>query len=65
MSSGRDNWLESQARNQPYPQPSEVEKRLVRIESRLVRLMIHLGIDPYEKMYEQFDPHQARDRRAT
>lgn len=55
MSSGRDEWLERIS--QPQQQPSEMEKRLVRIESRLVRLMIHLGIDPYEKMYDQFEPH--------
>ena len=54
MSSGRDEWLERTS--QPHQQ-SEMEKRLVRIESRLVRLMIHLGIDPYEKMYDQFEPH--------
>lgn len=56
MSSGRDDWLERQAVDKPQ-QPNEMEKRLVRIESRLVRLMIHLGIDPYEKMYDQFEPH--------
>ena len=31
------------------------EQRLIRIESRLVQIMLHLGIDPYKKMYEQFD----------
>lgn len=56
MTSGRDEWLERTAPPQQQPQ-SEMERRLVRIESRLVRLMIHLGIDPYERMYEQFDPH--------
>lgn len=56
MSSGRDVWLDSQAVERQQ-QPNEMEKRLVRIESRLVRLMIHLGIDPYEKMYDQFEPH--------
>lgn len=55
MSSGRDEWLERTS--PPQQQPNEMEKRLVRIESRLVRLMIHLGIDPYEKMYDQFEPH--------
>lgn len=56
MSSGRDEWLERSSPPQQQ-QPTEMEKRLVRIESRLVRLMIHLGIDPYEKMYDQFEPH--------
>jgi hypothetical protein len=65
MSSGRDEWLERQGENRQHQQPSEFEKRLVRIESRLVRLMIHLGIDPYEKMYDQFNDYQNRDRRAT
>lgn len=55
MSSGRDEYLERQ--NTDKQNPTDMEKRLVRIESRLVRLMIHLGIDPYEKMYDQFDPH--------
>ena len=64
MSSGRDEWFDRQAVERQQ-QPSEMEKRLVRIESRLVRLMIHLGIDPYEKMYDQFNSYENRDRRAT
>lgn len=64
MTSGRDEWLDRQAVERQQ-QPSEMEKRLVRIESRLVRLMIHLGIDPYEKMYDQFNSYENRDRRAT
>lgn len=56
MSSGRDDYLERQAVDRPVKQ-DDMEKRLVRIESRLVRLMIHLGIDPYEKMYDQFESH--------
>lgn len=32
-----------------------IERRLVRIESRLVQIMLHLGIDPYKKMYEQLE----------
>lgn len=31
-----------------------IERRLARIESRLVTLMIHLGLDPYERMYDAF-----------
>lgn len=61
MTSGRDEWLDRQAVERQQ-QPSEMEKRLVRIESRLVRLMIHLGIDPYEKMYDQFNDYQNRNR---
>jgi len=29
-----------------------IERRLARIESRLVQLMIHMGIDPYERAYD-------------
>ena len=36
----------------PTPTPQEsIELRLARIESRLVQLMIHLGLDPYRKTY--------------
>lgn len=37
--------------------PSPIEKRLRRIESRLVQLMIHMGLNPYAKVYEgeEFD----------
>lgn len=28
-----------------------INERLVRIESRLVQIMLHLGMDPYKKMY--------------
>jgi hypothetical protein len=30
----------------------DIEKRLARIESRLVQLMLHMGIDPNERKYE-------------
>jgi hypothetical protein len=30
----------------------ELEQRMVRIESRLVQLMLHMGLDPYNKVYE-------------
>lgn len=30
----------------------EDKSRLTRIESRLVQIMLHLGMDPYRKMYE-------------
>ena len=44
-----------------------VERRLVRIESRLVQIMLHLGIDPYERMYEklQSDEHSRTARPTT
>ena len=29
-----------------------IEKRIIRIESRLVQIMCHLGLDPYAKTYE-------------
>lgn len=36
----------------PNTTPQEsIEARLARIESRLVQLMIHLGLDPYRKTY--------------
>jgi len=28
------------------------EERLIRIESRLVQIMLHLGMNPYQKAYE-------------
>jgi len=31
-----------------------VERRLQRIESRIVRLMMHFGLDPYEKVPQQY-----------
>lgn len=30
----------------------DTKTRLTRIESRLVQIMLHLGMDPYRKMYE-------------
>lgn len=29
-----------------------MEDRLIRIESRLVQIMLHLGMNPYQKTYE-------------
>jgi hypothetical protein len=29
-----------------------LEKRLARIESRLVQLMLHMGVDPHGKRYQ-------------
>jgi hypothetical protein len=31
---------------------SEIDNRLARIESRLVQLMLHMGLNPYEKQYD-------------
>ncbi len=36
------------------PSLRSLEERLRRIESRLVQVMLKLGIDPYERMYEKF-----------
>jgi hypothetical protein len=35
--------------------PEPIERRLARIESRIVQIMNHLGIDPYERMYAELD----------
>jgi len=35
------------------------EERLIRIESRLVQIMFHLGLDPYHKTYETPNKHPA------
>ena len=35
-------------------------QRLARIESRLVQLMIHLGLDPYAQTYEAESPITQR-----
>jgi len=34
------------------PSNKDLELRMARIESRLVQLMIHQGLDPYVKVYE-------------
>lgn len=35
--------------------------RLTRIESRVVQIMLHLGLDPYKKMYDSLaDSEQKR-----
>ena len=33
------------------------EDRLIRIESRLVQIMLHLGMNPYKKEYETTNKH--------
>ena len=35
-----------------HPSNSELAARMARIESRLVQLMIHQGLNPYAKVYE-------------
>lgn len=30
----------------------QTQERLIRIESRLVQIMLHLGMNPYQKMYD-------------
>lgn len=50
-----------------------IERRLARIESRIVQIMQHLGIDPYERMYAELDtnpkheqsPNTNSQRRST
>lgn len=42
--------------NSNHTPPSPVEKRLRRIESRLVQLMIHMGLNPYAKVYDGDEP---------
>jgi hypothetical protein len=33
--------------------------RLIRIESRLVQIMLHLGMNPYQKAYEATNQHST------
>jgi len=35
------------------------EDRLIRIESRLVQIMLHLGMNPYKKEYEATNKYTA------
>lgn len=34
----------------------ELAERLTRVESRLVQLMLHVGLDPYQKTYPSTAP---------
>lgn len=36
-----------------------MEDRLIRIESRLVQIMLHLGMNPYKKEYEASNKYPA------
>lgn len=46
-----------------HPPPTSIEKRLRRIESRLVQLMIHMGLNPYAKVYEGDEADKPREER--
>lgn len=35
-----------------HPPPNSIEKRLRRIESKLTQLMLHMGLNPYKKVYD-------------
>ena len=39
------------------PQEQEMNDRLVRIETRLAQLMLHLGLNPNERVYSHPNPH--------
>lgn len=39
-----------------------MEERLIRIESRLVQIMLHLGMNPYQKAYEATNKYAANAR---
>ena len=34
------------------PTMSDLDRRMARIESRIVQLMLHMGLNPYEKAYD-------------
>ena len=38
---------------------TDIDRRLARLESRLVQLMLHMGLNPYEKAYDA-NQHQPR-----
>lgn len=38
---------------------ADLDQRMARIESRLVQLMLHMGLNPYEKTYAT-DKQQPR-----
>jgi len=39
----------------PSEKLDEIERRLTRIESRVVQLMMHFGLDPGARVYDQSD----------
>lgn len=41
----------------------QIERRLARMESRIVQIMKHLDIDPYERMYDKFEDRYKKEER--
>lgn len=41
------------------------EDRLIRIESRLVQIMLHLGMNPYKKEYEATNQYTTSSSNNT
>jgi hypothetical protein len=50
MTEANDNRIRS-----PAEKLDEIERRLTRIESRVVQLMMHFGLDPGARVYDQSD----------
>lgn len=42
---------------------ADLDTRLARIESRLVQLMLHLNLNPYEKTYDARKPAARTQQR--
>jgi hypothetical protein len=40
----------------------EILKRLARIEARLCQLMLHVGLDPQERVYDEPRPVEQRNQ---
>jgi hypothetical protein len=40
-----------------------IERRLARMESRIVQIMMRLDIDPYERMYDKFEDRHKKEER--
>lgn len=51
---------QTQTHEDAMTQTDLLEQRMRRIETRLVQLMIHLGMDPYTKMYDSLDRSARR-----
>jgi hypothetical protein len=51
--------------NNAHPPPTTIEKRLRRIESRLVQLMIHMGLNPYSKQYDGDEVPPEREKEKS
>lgn len=48
--------------NNTHPPPTSIEKRLRRIESRLVQLMVHMGLNPYARQYDGDEVPPEREK---